>query len=280
MEVEVKQPSVRNVRGVEGSGWFTKETFIVTPKKDGEGEGDGKEDGMMRVDTSPNKKQRISNSPSNAQPNPAAALKTDPALEARWTDAVTAMRDARRETERDEEMMFGVGSTPSKSMPKVKRKSKGDKHTGGRDRGRGRPDTSEDEDEDGDMIMVKRPSLSPSPSRERWSPPPPDPSLAIPGEKVFARENDRRARGHSKVKAKPTVTKTPRSITKTKPKPDEPDLNATYWPATLKYYKKPQTSSEEPKYGVLFLDGEEMEITRGMFFTTDQDEFAICKVSF
>jgi hypothetical protein len=78
-----------------------------------------------------------------------------------------------------------------------------------------------------------------------WVPPPVDESLNIGEEKVFARE---------------------------KKNPN------TYWPALIQYYKEPKNSKEVPLYGVRFLDEVKMEIPRGWFFTSDQDEFATCKV--
>jgi hypothetical protein len=78
-----------------------------------------------------------------------------------------------------------------------------------------------------------------------WVPPPADESLNIGEEKVFARE-----------KKNPSL----------------------YWPALILYYKQPKNSKEVPLYGVRFLDEVRAEIPRSWFFTSDQDEFATCKV--
>ena len=78
-----------------------------------------------------------------------------------------------------------------------------------------------------------------------WVPPPVDESLNIGEEKVFAREKK---------------------------------TSSLYWPAFVQYYKQPKNAKEEPLYGVKFLDEVKTEIPRSWFFTSDQDEFATCKV--
>lgn len=80
---------------------------------------------------------------------------------------------------------------------------------------------------------------------EDWSPPGPDPLLEIPGEHVLARE-----------KRSKTI----------------------YWPARVLSYVPPTRSSEQPKYRMQYLDNSEFVITRDMFFTSEEDEFATCKV--
>lgn len=78
-----------------------------------------------------------------------------------------------------------------------------------------------------------------------WVPPPADESLNIGEEKVFAHEKK---------------------------------SSTLYWPALVLYYKQPKNSKEVPLYGVRFLDEVRAEIPRSWFFTSDQDEFATCKV--
>jgi len=286
VQVEVRFPSMKNVRGVQGWGWFTTETFLVSADAGAEerGDGAGEEDkvdkgGDTRVDASPKKKHKNSSyslSSASAHAKPNANTKADADLEARWTDAVNAMRESQiglqkvemSDEEDDDEGMFGIESSPSKSMSK----GKGDANEKGwgRPKGRGKlstADATEDDDEDGDTMVVTH--SSPSPTRDRWTPPPPDPSLDIPGEKVFARENGRRGRSKSTVQS--PIKKNQKN---------KVDLNAIHWPAILNYYKAPEKPGEEAKYGVEFLNGEEMEITRDMFYNSDQDGFALCKVRF
>jgi hypothetical protein len=78
-----------------------------------------------------------------------------------------------------------------------------------------------------------------------WVPPPVDESLNIGEEKVFAREKKN---------------------------------SSVYWPAFVQHYRQPKNPKEEPLYGVKFLDEVQTEIPRSWFFTSDQDEFATCKV--
>jgi hypothetical protein len=80
-----------------------------------------------------------------------------------------------------------------------------------------------------------------------WVPPTVDESLNMGEEKVFAREKKN---------------------------------SSLYWPAFVKYYKAPRNAKEKPLYGVRFLDETAGEIPRSWFFTSDQDEFATCKVFF
>jgi hypothetical protein len=74
-------------------------------------------------------------------------------------------------------------------------------------------------------------------------PPVPDPMLEIPGELVLAR--------------------TKRSM--------------LYWPARLEAFVAAQ--KQKPKYEVVFLDRTRMVIPRDWFFTSEEGEFATCKVS-
>jgi hypothetical protein len=90
----------------------------------------------------------------------------------------------------------------------------------------------------------KRVSSSDSDTSDRWSPPPPDPILVIPGELVFARE------------PKGTI----------------------YWPAKLEAYIPPTKATQKPKYKVVYLDDTRCNITRDLFFTSDQEGFTDCKV--
>lgn len=80
-----------------------------------------------------------------------------------------------------------------------------------------------------------------------WIPAPPDDSIKIPGEIVFARDG-------------PTAI--------------------SYWPALVERYVPPKTSKQKQgKYAVVFLDMTRKAIPRSWFYTTDEDEFATCKVS-
>ena len=98
---------------------------------------------------------------------------------------------------------------------------------------------SEKEDDDTDMITDDD-------ARDHlWMPPSIDDSIDIGEEKVFAR--------------------------------DKKNSNI-FWPAYVEYYKEPKNAKEKPLYGVHFLDETEAEIPRDWFFTSDQDEFATCKV--
>lgn len=81
---------------------------------------------------------------------------------------------------------------------------------------------------------------------DRWSPPPADDGLDIPGERVLARDTN----------------------------------GATYWPARILAYVPPTSLKEKGgKYEIEYLDGTKDLVTRGWFYTSDDDAFAICKAS-
>lgn len=252
LQVEVRCPSKRNVRDVGEGVVFTEDTFIVHPSgKIREGDEDGQKE-TASVNASPRKKQKI------------ATYVFDADLEARWTRAVAAMREDQNDDGMDDEM-FRIEWTPSKGA-KVNAKAQ----TKGKSRGGGNLDAALD------TIMVNpRPTSDGTESDDveatNWCPPPPDFSLDIPGEKVFAREVHKRGRSRPKSAAKPV---------KSTAKINGGSPQHIYWPAILRYYKPPIGPGEEPLYGVTFLDGDEQEITRDMFFNSDQDEFALCEVSF
>lgn len=80
---------------------------------------------------------------------------------------------------------------------------------------------------------------------EPWVAPSPDPDLQIPGDVVLAREK----------------------------------LTSTlYWPAKLEAYIPPEKPSQKPRYQVVFLDTKQLQIPRSWFYTSDEPEFATCKV--
>lgn len=109
-------------------------------------------------------------------------------------------------------------------------------------KGKGVKGRAPPEDQDSDM------STDDDEARDvLWIPPSADESLNIGEEKVFAHE-----------KKNPSL----------------------YWPAMVQYYKKPKSAKEKPLYGIRFLDEVRAEIPRAWFFTSDQDEFATCKVLF
>lgn len=92
-----------------------------------------------------------------------------------------------------------------------------------------------------------------APEDDNWMPPPPDESLQIPGELILGRENP--GRGASAVH------------------------NMAHWPAKILAYHPPKHPKQQSKYLVKWLDGTEGEIPRACFYTVDEEEFAICKVS-
>jgi hypothetical protein len=90
---------------------------------------------------------------------------------------------------------------------------------------------------------------APTPAAPRaaspFVPAPPDPTLDIPGELVLAREKNG---------------------------------STVYWPAKLEEYVCPQGPRQKPKYRVEFLDRSTMAIPRNWFYTSEEPEFATCKV--
>ena len=79
-----------------------------------------------------------------------------------------------------------------------------------------------------------------------WESPPADASLDIPGELVLGR--------------------------------DRASKTTAYWPAKIKDYVPPTKRTEQGKYTVIWLDASEQNIPRDWFYTTDEDEFALCTV--
>ncbi|CAA7270956.1 unnamed protein product [Cyclocybe aegerita] len=79
-----------------------------------------------------------------------------------------------------------------------------------------------------------------------WEPPPPEFGLEIPGELVLAR--------------------------------DQPAATVDYWPAMITAYVPPTTRKQQGKYHVTWLDTTTGDIPRAWFYTTEQDEFATCKL--
>lgn len=106
----------------------------------------------------------------------------------------------------------------------------------------------------GKKSASKERSLSPPPLpppapfvRDDWSPPPADDSLSIPGEPVYAKDKKSRR---------------------------------DYWPAEILEYSAPTKRGQKPKYKLRFLDRTELFVTRDMFYSQDEPEFATCQVSF
>ncbi|KLO07330.1 hypothetical protein SCHPADRAFT_653409 [Schizopora paradoxa] len=81
--------------------------------------------------------------------------------------------------------------------------------------------------------------------RDDWSPPPADDSLSIPGEPVYAKDKKSRR---------------------------------DYWPAEILEYVPPTKSSQKGRYKLRFLDRTELFVTRDMFYSQDEPEFATCRL--
>ncbi|KAI0273518.1 hypothetical protein BC834DRAFT_854207 [Gloeopeniophorella convolvens] len=80
---------------------------------------------------------------------------------------------------------------------------------------------------------------------ERWSPPPCDPLLEVPGELVFSLERKGRQE---------------------------------YWAARVEEYLPPKKPSVPAKYRVRFKDDTCRNVSRDMFFTSDEPEFYTCRL--
>ncbi|KAH8117094.1 hypothetical protein DFH11DRAFT_1151960 [Phellopilus nigrolimitatus] len=81
--------------------------------------------------------------------------------------------------------------------------------------------------------------------KEPWSPPPPDTHVSIPGELLLAKEKKSKR---------------------------------MFWPAKVMSYVPPESQKMRARYLVRFLDNTEYEITRDMFYTCEQEEFATCEM--
>ena len=77
--------------------------------------------------------------------------------------------------------------------------------------------------------------------------PGPDRMLTIPGEKVFARTKN---------------------------------LRKEHWPAIVTGYVPPTASRRRGKYSILFFDGMRTNVDRALFYTSLDDGFSTCKVTF
>jgi hypothetical protein len=58
----------------------------------------------------------------------------------------------------------------------------------------------------------------------------------------------------------------------------EKKRTTVYWPGTVMEFQPPVDETKVGKYLVKLFDGMEVLVTRQMFLTTEQDEFAVCKV--
>ncbi|KAF8635495.1 hypothetical protein AX17_003885 [Amanita inopinata Kibby_2008] len=84
------------------------------------------------------------------------------------------------------------------------------------------------------------------PEEDDWIPPPADDALQIPGEIVLAKASE---------------------------------WDKFYWPARILAYMPPESKRErQGKYKLEYLDGANGLLKRNAFFTSDDDEFAICKL--
>jgi len=77
--------------------------------------------------------------------------------------------------------------------------------------------------------------------------PGPDPMLNIPGERIFARVNNSRAE---------------------------------HWPAIITGYTPSTTRRRRGRYNILFFDKAKKSVGRSLFFTSLDDGFSTCKVTF
>ncbi|KAF5369170.1 hypothetical protein D9615_009985 [Tricholomella constricta] len=189
----------------------------------------------------------------NVQASPRKKQKYDRReYEERWRDAVDRLAKDRKggvDNDDDDEMPE-VGTTdfelfinsapsPTKSTQATPRKR--EKGKGKRKRKRKRMSTdSESEMGDEDAWHVDG-----NISQPRWSPPPPDELLQIPGELLLAQDRA---------------------------------TSAIYWPAQILEYVPPKKERQRPKYRVLFLDKVQRDIPREWFFTSEENEFATCKL--
>jgi hypothetical protein len=160
-------------------------------------------------------------------------------IESRWQAAVDAMNEDKNENADADEEVFNTPTKPVES-PRGKTKSKAKGKAGMKGR-KGKAHSSEGEDTD----MLTDLSSDGHALKALFIPPPIDESINIGEEKVFAKEKK---------------------------------SASMYWPAYVKYYKESTKAGEVALYGVRYLDETEKEIPRGWFFTSDQDEFATCKV--
>ncbi|KAJ3502595.1 hypothetical protein NLJ89_g8812 [Agrocybe chaxingu] len=105
-------------------------------------------------------------------------------------------------------------------------------------KGKRKRDSVSDCEIDDDMVAPE--------DNDLWEPPPPEFGLEIPGELVLAR--------------------------------DQPAATVDYWPAMIMAYVPPTARKQQGKYHVTWLDTTTGDIPRAWFYTTEQDEFATCKL--